>query len=555
MATIREAQTLVSHMRGQRDKRLERWLTLRRWICPWRGRLALGEEDPTDRELPNFTHCASHAALRGASGMSSGMTPRNISWFKPSLHDSRLMELSGCREWLDILDRVMKEALAQSGFYQAIQSFNLDLLWAGCAMLYCEEGDIQPLGINCLQVGTFLAQTDNAGHLRHAARLVTYTAQEADERFGLEKFSRAIQARAAKNPLTPVNVWHLATPGRDRAFPIDSYFWEEGGKEFLHQGGFSEMPYFFAAWNEGATPYGTGPGDNALPDAMQIDLLERHKLAGLGRLVSPPVVCPPNLKDQLDLEPGAINYAGERDIIRPILDLSPYAAAMKALLEEIGIVAGRIDRALMASIFTSIAYDQRPAGMSATEFLERKREALQQLGPVISAYEPNVLAPLLFRVANILQRRALIPLPPENLKKGREDLLMKMDFISPMANALRQTGAETTRALVQDVAGLYQITQRQEIFDKLDLDQAIDELATGIGAPGSILRSDEDVENIRREREKAARAQAQAEQEQAQAMQAMQALGQMAQAPQGAGADGLADMAGQEGLAAMAARG
>lgn len=168
--------------------------------------------------------------------------------------------------------------------------------------------------------------------------------------------------------------------------------------------------------------------------------------------------------------------------------------------------------------------------MSATEFLERKREALQQLGPVISAYEPNVLTPLLERTAGALDRAGLLPPPPESLQGI--PLIMQMTFVSPMANALRQTGAETTRAFLSDVAGLVQVTQSLEVMDKVDVDQAIDELATGLGVPGRIIRADAEVEQIRQGRARQAQAQ------QAMAVQAQQAETAAAEAK------GLSDAAG-----------
>ena len=230
--------------------------------------------------------------------------------------------------------------------------------------------------------------------------------------------------------------------------------------------------------------------------------MERDKLIGLSKLVSPPVMAPQQYKGEVDLYPGAVNYlmAGQ---ITPILDLSPYARAFQFLQAELQTVAGRVENELLASIFASMPLDQRPKDMSATEFLERKREALQQLGPVMSAYEPNVLTPLLWRVAGILDRAGLMPPPPDSL--AGMPLPMKIDFVSPIANALRQTGAETTRALVQDVLLIAQADP--QVLDKVDLDQAVDELATGLGAPGKILRADADVAALRQQRAQAQAAQ------------------------------------------------
>ena len=43
---------------------------------------------------------------------------------------------------------------------------------------------------------------------------------------------------------------------------------------------------------------------------------------------------------------------------------------------------------------------------------------------------------------------------------------MKMSFTSPIANALRQTGADATRALLQDVAALARLAP--QVLDKLE---------------------------------------------------------------------------------------
>jgi hypothetical protein len=77
-----------------------------------------------------------------------------------------------------------------------------------------------------------------------------------------------------------------------------------------------------------------------------------------------------------------------------------------------------------------------------------------------------------------------------------------------MSQALRQTGSDTTRQLLEDVAGIAQLNP--EVLDKIDLDQAVDELARGIAAPGSVVRSDDDVAAIRQARaeQQAARQQA-----------------------------------------------
>lgn len=509
---LRDARGIVERMLAVRNRRYPRWMELSKWICPYRGIFhnQLDEYRRVDAEIIRFTHIASQAVLRGASGMTSGMTPRNISWFKPDFINPDMLEAKGAREWLDGIDALMKACLGSGGFYQAIQSFNIDLLWAGCALLFTERGDDNALRYECPQIGTWAVATSATGKLDAVARRMLLTLADIEATWGHEALSDTSASRLEREPYAQIPVWHLVKLEPVKIYPVGSWRWEEGSREkFLNVSGYHEMPFFFTCWHEGTTPYGTGPGDEALADARQIDLLERRKLEGLGKITDPPMAAPTSMKGHVNFGAGAINYLpNANEKLAPILDLSPFAASFRHLQEEISTVAQRLDQSLMAHIFSSISLDQRPRDMSATEFLERKREALQQLGPVISSYEPNVLEPLLFRTVKTLDRANVLPEPPEAFG-GLGPLNTKMEFISPMANALRQTGAETTRALFADVANILKATGGREVLDKIDLDQMIDELATGIGVKGSVIRSDEEVAQMRQERMQAEQAQQQ----------------------------------------------
>ena len=531
MLSLEEARRLCHALTQGFSQREARLRELSRWICPSRGIFTRRNEDSPKRpDMLRFTQPAAQAVLRGASGMTSGITPSGTPWFRPGFTNPELEELSQARPWLDQVDRTMKDCLGGGGFYQAIQSFNTDLIWAGSALLYSEASAINALRYECIQQGTWAVATDREGQLQSVCRSLCLGATDVLPIAGEEaRLSPGTRRLLKMHSTEKIGVWHLSLTDTDGPYPVESCWWEEGGKEFLSQSGYEEMPFFFTVWHEGATVYGTGPGDEALPDAMQMDLLERRKLEGLAKIISPPVSAPTQLKGYVDLSPGAINFTPDRSLISPILDLGSFAMSLPHIRQEIETVQARLNRSLMADIFTSMPLDQRPAGMSATEFLERKREALQQLGPVISAYEPNVLTPLLFRTLQALNRMGSLPPIPDALRQY--DLDVKIDFISPSSNALRQTGAETTRALFMDVAQMVQASGDASVLDKIDMDQMVDELASGLGCPGKIVRADAEVEALRQQRAQAQQ-QAQAMQMQAQQLANMQGQAQalMAQA-------------------------
>lgn len=505
--TLKEAQQFATHLVRDKVLREKEWRHLAKWLAPHRG-MFTGEDDrmfSTRRNPFAFLTTQIQCIQRGAAGITSGMTPRNASWFSLEFQDKKLAEISGARAWLDEVYNLMLITLRDGGYYQAIHACNTDLLWAGCFLLYAEKDTLNPIRFENVQIGSFTIALNEYQQLDAVCRTSIWTPARLVNTFGDKVLHPTTLKMLQDNPYDPIRVYQLvrkrnlrdSTKMDSKNMPYESLFWEQGGKNFLHVGGYEEMPFFFTSWNFGRNQYGTGPGDNALFDSQQLDELETRKLEALAKLTSPPVQASKNLKDIVRLGPNDINFVNANSTISPILDLNPISHSIQALQNEIEIVKNRLADTLQASIFMSMPLDQRPHDMSATEFMERKQEALQQLGPVMAAYEPNVLTPMLRRVQMTLDRAGLLPRPPESLR-GVE-LATQTTFISPIANALRQNNLQAMQAAWQVVAQIAQI--QPDALDKLDTDQMLDEFASGLGVPGGVMRSDEDVAKMRQQRQ------------------------------------------------------
>ena len=119
-----------------------------------------------------------------------------------------------------------------------------------------------------------------------------------------------------------------------------------------------------------------------------------------------------------------------------------------------------------------------------------------------------------------MDRFGLIPQPPEELD-GQE---LKIEYISMLAQAQQMVGLGGIDRLTEFVGGVAQI--QPEVLDKLDADETIDQYARMLGVPAAIIRSDENVAEMRQQRA-----------EQQQQAQQMEQMSQMAQAAnQGSGA-------------------
>ncbi|MCP4454113.1 MAG: hypothetical protein GY809_21850, partial [Planctomycetes bacterium] len=169
----------------------------------------------------------------------------------------------------------------------------------------------------------------------------------------------------------------------------------------------------------------------------------------------------------------------------------------QAALQEINDIMLRIAAVAKADLFYDLPAEMRPKDMTATEYMERKRERMQQIAPVVSIYEPSVLDPVIELVHNRLDRAGMFGPPPPALEEAG---VIEVEYVSTIAKALRQVGAEATRSLMLDVRGLAETQMlggdKPTVLHKIDFAQAVDEIAQGVGAPTSVVRDDAAFEEL-----------------------------------------------------------
>lgn len=509
--TLARARALVRAMEAKRQRRLPLWRKIQRHILPARGHF--GEETASsaaDMAARRLSSAGTRAARTTAAGMTSSITPQNMRWFRLDPRDKQMLERPYVRQWLDDCESVMRTTLSAGQFYAAIHNFNLDFSGFGCSLLFADHDEKSVLRFECCTIGSWAVSLDSARALDAVCRRLRLTASEVLRLYPKTASERvSTLCQQPDTALQEVEIVHLVTRNErltsgpplklgKKERPWRHLVWEEGeGKQFLHEGGYYEMPYMFAVWDDSHDIYGSGPGDDALGDVAQAQELKRLNLLSAQMRVTPPMLAPAQYQGRLALTPGAINkYAlGEPEGIRPLLQGVSYDSAESRA--ELAATESDIRDALMASIFATLPMEQRPPGMTATEFLARKQERLLLLGPAISRYMTQ-LSDLLMRVWCACDRALQLPPPPPSVT---EQGVLDVVYTSPMSQALQQSGVESTQAVVEMVLRLAQADPTA--LDKLNIDQVIDVVAVALGAPGSVVRSDDEVAHLRGERAKA----------------------------------------------------
>lgn len=162
--------------------------------------------------------------------------------------------------------------------------------------------------------------------------------------------------------------------------------------------------------------------------------------------------------------------------------------------------------------------------MTAREVMERQQEKLQQLGPVVERLQDEFLSPIIERVYNIAERMGLFPPLPEELAERMADQDIKIEYISPLAQAQKMSGLVNIEQAVSFAGQMAQIYP--EALKAIDPIGTVKRYFELLGAPAVMQRSTEEIMQMIAAEQEAMEQQ----QEQQYMMQQAQAMAPAAQA-------------------------
>jgi hypothetical protein len=269
--------------------------------------------------------------------------------------------------------------------------------------------------------------------------------------------------------------------------------------------GYDEFPALVARWEtSGDDVYGTNwPGLAALGDIKQLQTMTKRGGQATEKWVNPPMTGPASLKSAAasiiagnitfnDVTQGQLGF-------RPVHELAQLGAGIAALREDKLEVQERIKDCFLVPLFLMLAnLDDRQR--TATEIMERKEEKLLITGPVLEQVSQDVLGPVITRTFNAAMRKGMIPPPPDALQGAQ----LVPRYISIMASAQKQTGLAGMDRFAGFVAQMAQVDP--SVLDTVNADELVEEYGEGSGIAPQIMRSEEEVHQIRAARQQAAEA-------------------------------------------------
>lgn len=539
LAVRQRCEILRGQCEAERASFIAHWRELNDYILPRRGRFWVTDVNKGDRRSKNILDStATLAADTLAAGMMAGMTSPARPWFKMTTIDPDVAEQDDVKQWLHEVEEVLRDIFLKSNWYKVIPNVYLDASVFGLGAIEIDEDDETVIRCFDFPVGSYWIGVDDKLRVRVFGRTFRMTVDQIvkrwgdiDPRTGLACFQRGepgtISATVQNlymrgNRAAWIDIVHVIQPNLaydgskiDAKFKaFEDIYYELGTPNttnseqlgLLSHRGFDEFPLMVPRWSANSEDiYATNcPGMAALGDVKELQTRTKRVAQAVEKQLNPPMTGPSALRQsKASLLPGDITYLDVRDGnqgFKPAHEIN-FGASFGPLEEGSQAIRDRINAVFHKDKFLMFADSDRRE-ITAREVDERSQEKLMALGPVLQRFDQELLDPAVERVFAIAMRKGLLPDAPPALQ-GQE---LKVEYVSIMAQAQKASelaGLERTAGFVGQLMEF-----DPSAIDKIDTDELIERYAAAVGIAPKIIRSDEQVQQMR-----AQRAQAQAQQQ------------------------------------------
>lgn len=504
------------------------WKDLAQYLMPYRQQFDVTDNNRGERRNLSIIDSTATLALRDlAAGLMSGITSPARPWFKFGVNDKKLSSNKKVKKYLDDITDIEASILLSSNFYNEAPNLYGDAAAFATGALYMEEDYETVVRFYHWPIGSYYLANNSRMQVAVAVRDLTYTVRETVEKFGWENCTLQVQELFDNGMLESwVYITHVIEENPDwkrgqsalaRHKRYRSIWYERGifgnginvqmipmGPDldkYLRESGYDYFPVLVDRWGRsGEDIYGTVcPGMEALGDIKQLQMGERRKAQAIEKWVNPPLVGDSSLRSTLVTQvPGGMNWvnmANGQEQLKPLYAVNPDISTLNKNQEEI---RERINRAFYNDLIRMMLDTERKQ-ITATEVEERTGEKEFILGPMMEQLNQGVLDPLIINTYRIANKQGLMPSMPEELK-GQP---VTIEYVSVMAQARKAVGKAAMVDFSQFVISLEQGNPNDpSIGDIVDKDEQVRQYADMISIPAVVIRSPEEVAQIRQGRAK-----------------------------------------------------
>jgi len=437
-----------------------------------------------------------------ASGFMSYLTPPTSKWFRLSPRSRELREDKEVMGWFEDVADECHLALNRSNYYDTMFSNYKSVGVYGTSVVYAEEDledDIRFYNMPNKQV---VINEDSKGRIAEYFIEFEYTAQQVLEKFGVgaltNEMREELRPESSSTKKYKYVLYIAKRSARDvlkkdkKNLPIQATWVDVANKQVVDESGYNEFPAFCARFEKRPfIAWGFSPAMKSLPFARVLNAMAKTNLRGTMKGVDPAVAIPSDAFIMpFNQNPRAVNvYRKDKMTGGDIFSLGTFGNPQLGL-QSVEYYSAMVKRVMYNDVF--LAFDRITKQMNNPEVQERINEKMTMLGSATGRFISEMLNPAVQRTIGILMRKGKLPPPPDALIENPD---YEIDCISQLAQAQRRS---EFNSLMTGLGLVGQIAQfDQSVLDKVNADKVVDMGWDIVGAPNRVLRTDEDIENLR----------------------------------------------------------
>jgi hypothetical protein len=474
-----------------------------------------------------FDSSAPEASRLMAMSMQNALVPQSVVWFGlgiPAGHQlSQLNRDPAVKRWFHDVTQKMFFSMHESNFYTAIGEAFLDFTSFGTINLLLEEDDSYSenfggLVFTSIPTGQFCFAEDKRGQPDTVFWEYTFTARQAKQMFGMRKLPDKVKKACKDQPDEKFTFVRVLLPRADyksgsqdalqkRFASLDIHL---DSKTMVRESGFDELPYVIGRFEKSSGElWGRSPADIAMPDIKTINKIRELELKGLATAVHPPLIAPDQgIIGTFRMTPSAINYSREPERFKFL--------RFEGRFDLSSLKADELKKSIRGIFLADQLVLPEKLNMTAEEVATVREQIQKLLGPTVARFESEVLTPLILRSFGLMNRAGILPPPPPVLQELDE---IEVSYVGQLAKNQKIQDVTSIQRWLGVAANMASFSP--DVLDLINMDEALQIIGERMAVPNEIMRSEEEIAQLRQQRQ--------------QQMQMQEQLAQASQVAEGAG--------------------
>jgi hypothetical protein len=506
---IREHEQMVSD-RGVWE---EHWREIAERVLPRQDWFQASNKTPGEKRTEKvFDATAGLALERFAAAMESMLTPRTMRWHKLKVRNPAISDNKAIQAYLDEVTNILFQVRynPKANFASQVHENYMSLGAFGTGAIFIDDVIGTGIRYRSIHLSEVYFCENYAGIIDKVHRKFEMTARQAAQRWGVERLPEKVRAALEKQPETKFEFIHCVKPNDDmmpgrrdyRGMPYVSYYISTDGKSIISEGGFRTMPYAVSRYVTAPKEiYGRSPAMTVLPEIKMINEMSKTVIRAAHKIVDPPLLLQEDgVLQAFNARPGALNFGGVNErgeqMVQPLQTGARVDIGMDMMEQRRKV----INDAFLITLFQILV---ESPNMTATEAMLRAQEKGALLAPTMGRQQSEMLGPMIERELDILANAGVLPPMPDELAQMGGDV--EIEYVSPLNRAQRAEEGVAILRTLESVTPLAQIDPSvMMIFNPEMIARELSEIN---GVPAKVLRSREEIEQMKMEQAQMAEAQ------------------------------------------------